>query len=366
MNKRDFLWLTHHSEIANLCPSPEACETLPLILRVNRPNHTEKVRNLFSEYKINTIAEPEGSFLLRFPHLTVNQFCAIAMHNGSDLVYNMANDTLSYEPVDRDKYMHIFRRSSPRMLANLPPHQKLNTLMNLWRDKFRSSWARQKYEDNLYKHVDKLLALLQLPLPPEFMRTERQKVHDIVEDIGRLPQIKSKLENFNRLPPAEQKQLLLDTCRITAAHNGIKMPKVIFTTGDKIAADAVRADWIDTDGCSNKNEIEFNTDKFHRLSSAQALSLAWHETTHIAQAYGDYSAYPQVEDMFCPKLDYLQLFPETYPYHPQETVTYALEKQFIEDVIARTRAKPDERTFSYAPEYDIAVHNIARALRRHR
>ena len=76
MNKRDFLWLTHHSEIANLCPSPEACETLPLILRVNRPNHTEKVRNLFSEYKINTIAEPEGSFLLRFPHLTVNQFCA--------------------------------------------------------------------------------------------------------------------------------------------------------------------------------------------------------------------------------------------------------------------------------------------------
>lgn len=107
-----------------------------------------------------------------------------------------------------------------------------------------------------------------------------------------------------------------------------------------------------------------NTDKLQNLSGIQCLSLAWHETNHVAQSYGDYTQYPIMEDILSHRLNYLNEYADIYIMHPQEKVNYALEKQFMEESVARIGLRADDKTFLPRVEYDVATQYMVKSMQR--
>jgi hypothetical protein len=208
-----------------------------------------------------------------------------------------------------------------------------------------------------------LHALLQIRIPPEFMEDELRKIRLIAAEIAKLPNIKKKLENFHSLSKVQQKKLFAATAAITAKYTGIQAPNLFLVNNEEVKQFA-HADWVEADAFAFEKNIYINTDKLDKLSGIQCLSLAWHETNHIAQSYADYGKYPIMEDILSHRLNYLNEFEDVYIMHPQEKVNYALEKQFIEECVARTGLAPDSKTFLPRSEYDVATQYMAKSMQR--
>ena len=116
--------------------------------------------------------------------------------------------------------------------------------------------------------------------------------------------------------------------------------------------------------CSSVEPPEECTDKIKKQSGIRFLALAWHETNHIAMAYGDYSRFAFMEDMLNSQLNYINDVADSYILHPQEKINYALEKQFIEECVARIGIKQLDNTFKPMPAFDVATQYIARSLKK--
>jgi len=295
-------------------------------------------------------------------NLSIYEFCDIAIDNGSDLYFNQPDGKIYYVPVDKDKYEHIFRRSTPKMLAALPNRKKLDILMAIHQDSYTSISAEDKHNEKLNKHIDKLQALLQLKISPQFWAAEQRKIRLIIADIANIAYIKHKLDNFQEMPLKNQKKLLKDVSAITARYNCINKPNIMFVSQKQIEADKGLSQWMETEAYTYENNILINMDIVKSLSGLQAISSAWHETNHVAQAYADYKQFPEAESLFNQRLNFLQQMPETYIFHPQELVTYALERLFIEECNSRIKLLLDERNYSYQSEYDISSHYMQRAI----
>ena len=124
------------------------------------------------------------------------------------------------------------------------------------------------------------------------------------------------------------------------------------------------ADWVDADAFSFEKNIYINTDKFKDLSGIQCLSLAWHETNHVAQSYGDYTQYPIMEDILSHRLNYLNEYADIYIMHPQEKVNYALEKRVMVESVVRIGLRADDKTFLPRVEYDVATQYMVKSMQR--
>ena len=136
----------------------------------------------------------------------------------------------------------------------------------------------------------------------------------------------------------------------------------MFVNQKQIEADKGLAQWMETEAYTYENNVLINMDVVKSLSGLQAISSAWHETNHVAQEYADYPHFPEAEALFNKRLNFLQQMPETYIFHPQELVTYALERLFIEECAKRIKLRSDERNYDYQSEYDISAHYIQIAM----
>lgn len=92
------------------------------------------------------------------------------------------------------------------------------------------------------------------------------------------------------------------------------------------------------------------------------MTLAFHETTHVAQSNLDYKDFPEMEEMFSHRLNYLQNYADTYSATPLEMVTYNLEQEFCEQMNKRLKLKV--RDYSYNNEYNVAKQYIQKAMHR--
>jgi len=362
ITKADLVWLTYNTEICNTCRTVDDCFTQDIVFQVYRPHHLDKLHQIFSDYKIVDTKDKKNNCYAKIKNFTINDlYYAIREYNG-DMFLNISDNKVYFVPIDRVKYRRIFNRTPIRILINLPDSVKLNILKSLRQKCYMSAKGKEKSEDALYKKTNKLWALLQLHIPSQFMEDEMRKVRLIAGEIAQLPNIKENIEGFRHLPLKEQQNLLTKVCEITARHNHIDVPNIRFLTQKQTDADAGLEKWISAEAFSYEKNVCINKSFFKKDDGVQALSLAWHETTHVAQAYGDYSKYPLVEELFNQNLDFLQKMPQTYLFHPQEEVVYSLEKQFIEKVVEFTGVKTNDATFIYEPEYDIATQYIHRSM----
>ena len=341
--------------------SADNCTAQDIIFRVYRPHHREKLHQIFSEYQTRDLKDELNNKYVKITNFTIGNLYRLMRENGGDMFLNNCDGRVYYVPIDKKRYHRIFNRTSTRILANLTSAQKLKILKSLSQKCYMSPEGEEKSQKALNKKTDKILALLQIRVPKQFIENEMRKVRLITAEIAKIPNIKADIENFRKLPSKKKQELLKKTCEITAKYNGIDMPYVRFLTQKQIDKGEGLADWVSAEAFCYEKNICINKDFLKKIDGAQALSLAWHETTHIAQAFGDYSKYPLVEDIFNQSLDFLQKMPETYISHPQEKIVYALEKQFIEDIVKNTGMKPDDNTFSYALEYDITTQYLKRA-----
>ena len=364
MKKADYIWLTRNTEISNVVENIDDCECEELVLRLYREHHLAHLQQIFADYKTELYTDENDYLQLKIKGFTVNDFYQCAQDFRTQQFFNSADGKFYYVPVDRAAKRHILNGTNPKILANLPTHRKLDILLSFSQKCYASETSRIVSEKSLLKKTDKLLALLQLQIPPAFIEDELRKVRLITAEIARIPHIKEHLEDFAALPLSKQKELLHKTCAITAKYNRIKIPTLSFLTEEQIDQDCDIAVWADVDAYSYGKNVVINQDKIKNLSGAQALSLAWHETTHVAQETGDYSSYPSVEKMFNSNLGYLQKMSDVYLFHPQEQVVYALEKQFIEKLVENTKIKTNDSTFSFAPEYNIATQYLHKAMQR--
>ena len=362
--KSDLIWLVDNTEVDNVCASIDDCYAQNLVLKIYRPHHQEKVCQIFADFEKIVKTPKNNNTYIKIKGYTPGDLYQAIRQQGGDMFLNGSDGKIYYVPLDKNRNRRIFNCTPPRILANLPSHKKLEILKSLSQKCYFSSKHKQMHETALAKKTDKLIALLQLKIPQDFMDDEMRKLRLITADIAKIPDIREKLENFRRLPRQQQKNLLRSVCEITAKYNRIPAPNLKFLNQKQIDRDAGLDKWVSAEAYAYDKNICINTDFLNKIDGAQALSLAWHETTHIAQATADYSKYPSVEALFNQNLDFLQKMPETYLFHPQEQVVFTLEKQFIEKLVENTRIRTTDATFEYMPEYNIAEQYFHRALQR--
>ena len=363
ISKADLSWLIYNTEISNFCASADDCFTQDIVFHIYRPHHKEKLHQIFSGYKITDMKDSENNDYAEISNFTVENLYSQMREKGGDMFLNASDGRIYYIPLDKSKNRRIFNCASARMLANLPSNKKINILKSLSQKCYMTARGKKKSDFALAKKTDKILALLEIQIPQEFVEDEMRKVRLITAEIAKMPNIKEYIERFAKLPAKKKQDILRRVCEITAKYNNIDIPTVNFLTQKQIDKDEGLEEWVSAEAYAYEKNVCINKDFLKKIDGVQALSLAWHETTHIAQAYADYSKYPLVEEMFNQSMDYLQKMPETYIFHPQEKVVFALEKQFIEKIVENTGIKANDSTFSYNLEYNIATQYFRRAQR---
>lgn len=363
MDKKDFIWLTRNTEIDNVCNCFEDCDTEPVAFKLFRATHLPRIRQIFAEHNTELYRDEQDTCWLTVTDMTISDFCDIALQHNSDLIYNDADGRIYYDPADRRQYQHFLRRNTTQTLSQLSPQRKLNILLSISKECYMNLRGKEQHEAALNRQADKLNALLQLPISPEFWENEQRKIRLITADIAKIPHIKEKLEDFNTLSLPKQKNLLHRVAAITAKYNHIKTPQVILLTAEEMQQFRLD-DWIEVDAFALDKTLYICTDKLKKQSGIHCLALAWHETNHIAMATGDYSRFPTAEDMLNPRLNYINGVEQSYIFHPQEKINYALEKQFIAECAARTGVKKLKNIFQPAPVFDVATQYIARSLQK--
>ncbi len=365
MDKKDYIWLTRNTEIDNVCNCFEDCDTEPVTFKLFRASHLPQIRQIFAGNRVALYRDEQDTCYLTVTDMTVSDFCNIALQHNSDLIYNDADGRIYYDPSDRRKYQHFLRRNTPQTLLQLSPQRKLDILLSISKECYMSLHGKEQHEAALDRQADKLNALLQLPISPEFWENEQRKIRLITADIAKIPHIKEKLENFNMLSLPEQENLLYRVTAITAEYNRIKTPRLMMLTAEEMQQCQLD-DWIDADAFALDKTLYICADKLKKQSGIRCLALAWHETNHIAMATGDYSRFPTAEDMLNPHLNYINGVEQSYIFHPQEKINYALEKQFVAECAVRTGVKKLGNTFKPAAEFDVAAQYIARSLQKKR
>ena len=363
MKKQDFIWLTKNTDIDNECEKFEDCQYEKVMLKLHRKNHLPKIKEIFADHPTQIYKDENDFYFIELKNMTLCDFCQIAIENGSDIIYNDPNGKCYYVPIDDRKYMHIFRKLTPKMLHQLSTHKKLDILNGLSQEFFDNSTKKQKRKKFLNDNSDKLNALLQMAIPEDFWEREQRKIRLITAEIAKLPNINKKLENFQSLSLKQKKELFAQASQITAKYNRIKEPKLHFITQKQMDEYTSESEWLKAEAFVSENNIYINESRLKKLSGIQLMSIAWHETNHIAMSHGDYSENPIMEDMLNSHLDYLNSIQESYFFHPQEKVNYALENLFIEETIARTGVRTDENSTMYSG-YAVAIQYMAKSLQR--
>lgn len=364
MKKQDFVWLTYNTDIDNECEKFEDCQYEKVMLKLHRKNHLPKIKEIFADHPVQIYKDENDFYFIEVKDMTLCDFCQTAVENGSDIIYNEPDGKCYYVPVDNRKYMHIFRKSKPKMLYQLSTRKKLDILYGLSQDCFDNLAKKQRRKEFLDDNSDKINALLQMAIPEDFWEREQRKVRLITAEIAQIPNIKDKLENFQNLSLKDKKDLFTQTCYITAKYNRIKKPNLHFISQKQMDEYTSESEWMNAEAFASDNNIYVNINSLNNLSGIQWIGVAWHETNHIAMAHGDYSENPMMEDMLGTRLDYINDIQDSYIFHPQEKVNYALENRFIEEIITRTGAKPDENTTKMYSEYAVAIQYMARSLQR--
>jgi len=363
ISEADLSWLIYNTEISNFCASADDCFTQNIVFHIYRPHHKEKIHQIFSDCKITDMKDSENNDYAEISNFTIEDLYSQMREKGGDMFLNATDGRIYYIPLDKNKNRRIFNCASTRMLANLPSNKKINILKSLRQKCYMTASGRDKSDFALAKKTDKILALLQIQIPQQFVEDELRKVRLITAEIAKIPNIKEYIERFAKLSAKKKQDILRKVCEITAKYNNIDMPTINFLTQKQVDKEEGIADWISEEAFAYEKNVCINKDILNKIDGVQALSLAWHETTHVAQAYADYSKYPLVEEMFNQSMDYLQKMPETYLFHPQEKVTYTLEKQFVEKIVENTGIKTNDSTFIYNLEYNIATQYLHRAQR---
>ena len=363
MDKKDYIWLTRNTEINNVCNRFEDCNTEPVEFKLFRASHLPQLRQIFADNRTELYRDKQDTCYLTVTDMTVSDFCNIALQHNSDLIYNDADGRIYYDPSDRSKYQHFLRRNTTQTLSRLSPQKKLDILLSISKECYMSLHGKEQHEAALDRQANKLNALLQLPISHEFWENERRKIRLIAADIAQIPHIKEKIEDFNTLNLAEQKKLLYKVSGLIAKYNRIKTPRLIMLTTEQIQQFQLD-DWVEADAFAFDKTLYICTDKLKEQSGIRCLALAWHETNHIAMSTGDYSRFPTMENMLNPHLNYINGVEQSYIFHPQEKINYALEKQFIEECVARTGIKKLGNTYAPSAEFDVATQYISRSLQK--
>lgn len=363
MQKRDFIWLTRNTDIDNICQSMEECANVDVVFKVFRSHNAAQVEKIFADYETQRYKDQDDFRYVEIRGFSPNDLSEAAKSFNADIMYNFPDGKLYYVPANAKEYMRTFRRSSPKMLNNLSTRKKLDILFAINQECYITQKEQEMHDAKLDDNSDKLNALLQIRIPSEFMEDELRKIRLITAEMAKIPNIKQKSENFHKLSRPEQKKLFDAVAEITAKYSNIKAPN-LFLVNNRNVIDFAHADWVEADAFAFEKNVYINTDKIKNLSGIQCLSLAWHETNHIAQSYADYGKYPIVEDILSHRLNYLNEFAEVYIMHPQEKLNYALEKQFIEESVARIGIMPDDKTFLPRAEYDVATQYMAKSMQR--
>ena len=367
MNEKEYIWLTRNTTIDNQCEKFKDCYYEKVVFKLFRKHHLAEIKKIFADHEVQAYKDGKDYAYLEVKDLTIADFCKTAMDYNSDIIYNDPTGRCYYDPANRKIYEHILRLSTPQQLSQLSPRKKLDILMSIDKDCYFSLRHKQKHEYALERKAEKINALLQFPISPEFWEREQRKVRLIAAEIARMRNIKKRLENFQTLEDKEQKKLFARICKITAKYNGIKAPTIQYLGEEEIKnyiKNASDDEEMNVEGFASEKTVFVNNDSFKKLSGAQVLSVAWHETNHIAMSHGDYSQFPLMEDILNPRLDYINGLKECYILHPQEKINYALEKQFIEEVVNRTGIKADDKTMEIYSEYAVAMQYMAKALQK--
>jgi len=358
MDKKDYIWLTRNTEIDNVCDIFEDCNREPIILKLFRKSHLPKLKTIFADHDVEIYEDKQENFYVEVSDLTISGFCEIAMQCNSDLIYK--RNQPYYIPTNRNILINYFWHKSAQQLSALSPQKKLDILFALEPDSYV---GEKKHSSALNKQSDKLNALLDLPIPQAFWEREQRKIRLIAAKIATIPNIKEKLENFAELDRLTQQKLLKHTAAITAHYSGIQTPK-LFLVSQKEMRQLAGSGWKKTDAINIEKDIYIAKSWLKKQSGIRCLALAWHETNHVAMSFGDYSQFALMEDIMNPRLQYTGDVNDSYIMYPQEKINYALEKQFIEECVARTGIKKLGNTYAPSAEFDVATQYIARSLQK--
>ena len=361
INETDYKWLERHTDILNIVPNIDDYARESVKFKVYRPNHIQKIKDIFKNYKCDS-GQNKKDLWVKVNGFTLDNLNEAALQYFGDMIYDCREYGIYFMPENRRRNKRILRKSSPKLLANLSNRKKLDILFSYAQTLFPTQKIREQQYDFIEENSEKFQALLQLKIPSSFMENEYQKVQQIVAQIASMPNIKEKLENFSTLNEKDKRYILNETSRITAEVNKVKPPKVYYLSQKQINKDEQIAQWVQTDAYSDYCNIYLNKDFFPKYTGLECLTLAFHETTHIAQTNADYPDFPEMEELFSHRLNYLQNHSEIYLSIPMEIVTYNLEKRFQQQLAEKLHLKTNE-TY-YNTEYEITQEYLAKALRR--
>ena len=361
IKEADYKWLERHTDILNIVPNLDDYASESVKFKVFRPNHINKIKEIFKNYKC-TCGQNKKDIWIKINGFTLDNLNDTAFQYFGDMIYDSYEHGIYFMPENRRRNKRILRKSSPKLLANLSNRKKLDIVFSYAQTLFPTEKIRQNQYNFIEENSEKFKAVLQLKIPSRFMEAEYQKLQQIVAKVASIPNIKEKLENFSSLSEKDRRYILNETSRITAEVNGINPPKVYYLSQKQVNNDQQISQWVQTDAFSDYQDIYLNKDFFPKYTGIECLTLAFHETTHIAQTNADYPDFPEMEELFSHRLNYLQDHSETYLSIPMEVVTYNLEKRFQKQLADKLQLKTNE-TY-YNTEYAIAQKHLEKSLRR--
>ena len=365
MNKNDFIWLYRNTTINNHIEDFETDINKDIALKISRKHHLKRIQQIFSNYKLELYCDYDDLLYCKIKGFSIDEFLDVAKENNSYTIYFPEEKQIALLPPNRKKYLKIFRRSSPSLLANLSNRKKLDILFSLHSEYSPNSLSKKQHFEFLENNTYKINALLQLKVPEQFIDSEKRKVRLIAMEISKLPKIGEKINNFENLSQKEKEKIITNVIKITSKYNNIETPNIYFFSKEEINNDdnIENPKWIETEAYTYTNNIVFNKDFVNKSNGLINIATAFHETNHIAQSYGDYSNFEDIEDMFNSRLIFTELFSETYIFTTQELLTYPLEYYFMEEIIKNTKI-PSKNSFSYMSEYNISGQYLQKALSR--
>lgn len=178
-----------------------------------------------------------------------------------------------------------FSLLSPDKIANLPLEKKLEYMEILFPLNQTVDNLKTVCQEN-YENIR--ACLYNIKFPADFWNKEKKSAERYASLISAQPQMVDKLKNWKHTSLDEKKDVISQAAKIFEYVYGIK-PEIVFTTAVEEKAKNI-ARGLDADthidaAYQRGGKIYFNTDRLQESDNFFAVSVLFHEGTHLRQHF---------------------------------------------------------------------------------
>jgi len=242
---------------------------------------------------------------------------------------------------------HQFSSMSPQQTADLPIEKKLEYMESL----FFASQTVENLVNVCKKNEENIRAcLFHMDFPQSFWEAEKKLADRYVALIATQPEITDKMKDWGNTTLEEKKEVVAKAAEVFEHVYGIKVDFDFFSPEEERAKNRAKGLPEDTHingGQQSGHKISFNEERLQEGDNFFAVSVLFHEATHIRQEFETFED-PLVERIFNCRVDnavYYEKarddkkdirYQDLYAMQPVEKHAHGLQEYVENELIEKT------------------------------